>query len=477
MILSFAVSLRAGAATLPAGFSESLIASGLQAPTAMAFAPDGRLFVCQQGGQLRVIKNGALLPAPFTALTVNASGERGLLGVAFDPAFSTNGYVYVYYTATAPVVHNRVSRFSASGDVAVAGSEVVLLDLEPLVATNHNGGAIHFGNDGKLYIGVGENAVSANAQLLTNRLGKILRINADGTIPSDNPFFTTAAGANRAIWALGLRNPFTFAFEPVAGTLFINDVGQSAWEEIDLGVAGANYGWPVTEGATTDPHFRAPLYAYTHANGNCAISGGAFHNLTRSQFPIQYWGAYFFADLCGGWIASRRSDGTVATFATGISQPVDVQTASDGSLYYLARGAGGATGVVYRVANTPGAPTINLTANGQDTAVALAAGQSLQLAISFDAGPAGVVNPAEIYIGVTTPFGVFWLDPATGAFGPSLARLYSGPLGTAPSSTLLTIPDVSVLPAGAYWRFAIVDNDADGVPDGQFSDFAAVVIR
>ena len=136
------------------------------------------------GRTLRVIKNGALLATPFLSVTVNSSGERGLLGVAFDPDFASNQFVYVYYTATTPTVHNRVSRFTANGDVAVPGSETVLLDLDNLSgATNHNGGAIHFGPDGKLYVAVGENANGANSQTLTNLLGKILRINPDGTHP------------------------------------------------------------------------------------------------------------------------------------------------------------------------------------------------------------------------------------------------------------------------------------------------------
>ena len=298
------------AATLPAGFAEALIASGLSRPTTMAFAPDGRLFICEQGGTLRVVKNGALLPAPFVTLSVGSTGERGLLGVAFDPAFQSNGFVYVYYTATSPIVHNRVSRFTAVGDVAQTNSEVVVLDLEALSATNHNGGAIHFGKDGKLYVAVGENAVGANAQSLATRLGKILRINADGTIPPDNPFYTTATGANRAIWALGLRNPYTFAFEPVTGRMLINDVGAQAWEEVNEGQPGANYGWPDSEGPTADPGVTPPLYAYDHGAG-CAISGGAFHNLMRAQFPLNYWGVYFIGDYCSGWIRSgsarRRS--------------------------------------------------------------------------------------------------------------------------------------------------------------------------
>jgi len=201
------------AASYPSGFSESQVASGLVNPTAMAFAPDGRLFVCEQGGRLRVIKNGSLLPTPFLTVTVSAVGERGLLGVAFDPNFTANQYVYVYYTATTPAVHNRLSRFTASGDVALGNSEVAILDLENLSsATNHNGGATHFGPDGKLYVAVGENANAANAQSLSTRLGKILRINPDGSIPADNPFLSSTTGVNQAIWAIGLRNPFTFAF-------------------------------------------------------------------------------------------------------------------------------------------------------------------------------------------------------------------------------------------------------------------------
>src|SRR4051812_14474450 len=235
-------------ATLPSGFSERLIASGLASPTAMQFAPDGRLFVCEQGGRLRVIKDGVLLSAPFLTVTVASAGERGLLGVAFDPGFATNHYVYVYYTAVGPTVHNRISRFTATGDGAVAGSEAVIFDLDTLsTATNHNGGALAFGPDGKLYAAVGENANGQNAQSLGNVLGKMLRINKDGTIPTDNPFYATASGRNRAIWSLGLRNPFTFAFNPAGTEVFINDVGQNTWEEINDGLPGANYGWPTTE--------------------------------------------------------------------------------------------------------------------------------------------------------------------------------------------------------------------------------------
>jgi glucose/arabinose dehydrogenase len=347
------------AATLPAGFTETQFGSNLNGtPTAMAFAPDGRLFVCMQNGQLRVIKNGALLAAPFISLSVDSSGERGLLGVTFDPNFSSNQFVYLYYTTNATPIHNRISRFTANGDVAAAGSEVALVDLDNLSsATNHNGGAIHFGPDGKLYAGVGENANRANAQTLSNRLGKILRLNSDGTIPTDNPFFNAASGNNRAIWALGLRNPFTFAFQPGTGRLFINDVGEGIWEEINDGIAGSNYGWPTCEGACSpaNPNFRDPLFQYGHGTSSttgCAIVGGAFYNPPVNQFPAAYLGKYFFADLCSGWIRFfDPSTSTASAFATGISTPVDLQTGPDGCLYYLARGN---SGQVFRVSAIAG---------------------------------------------------------------------------------------------------------------------------
>lgn len=342
-------------ATLPAGFSEATLASGLASPTAMALAPDGRIFVAEQPGRIRVVKNGALLPAPFVDLTANVSsiGERGMLGVAIDPKFATTGYVYVYYTAKTPQIHNRVSRFTASGDIAAAGSELVLLDLPPLGATNHNGGAIHVGRDGKLYIGVGDNAVGSNAQSLATPLGKLLRINRNGTIPNTNPFYGQTTGISRAIWAYGLRNPFTFAIQPGSGKIYINDVGASSWEEINPGLAGANYGWPNSEGEAVGPGETAPLFAYGHGSTRatgCAIAGGAFYNPAVQQFPNGFRGDYLFADYCSGWIRRYRpaSDRAIG-FITGVTQPVDLLVAPDGSLYYLAQGSGATTGVLVRV--------------------------------------------------------------------------------------------------------------------------------
>jgi glucose/arabinose dehydrogenase len=367
------------AATLPTGFTESAFATGLSNPTAMAFAPDGRLFVCQQGGQLRVIKNGALLATPFVTLTVDANGERGLLGIAFDPNFAVNQFLYVYYTATTPTTHNRISRFTANGDVAMAGSELPIFDLNNLSgATNHNGGAIHFGPDGKLYVAVGENANSANSQSIGNLLGKLLRINSDGTIPADNPttfpgIAGSTSGLNRAIWSVGLRNPYTFSFQPGTGRLFIDDVGENTWEEINDGIAGSNYGWSICEGlcSPTNANLRDPIFRYGHGSSTttgCAMTGGTFYNPTTPTFPSDYVGKYFFSDFCSGWI--RRFDpatGTATDFATGISSPVDLIVTNDGSLYYLARGAGS----IFRVQFPP--PTnSNGMVNGRLTTAAAA---------------------------------------------------------------------------------------------------------
>jgi glucose/arabinose dehydrogenase len=351
----------AGAATLPEGFIERTVATGLWSATAMAFAPDGRLFVCQQDGRLRVIKNGVLLAEPFVTLEVDQRGERGLLGVALDPDFPSNQFVYLYYTTAAAPRHNRVVRFTADGDRAAAGSETLILRLDDLnTATTHNGGAMHFGPDGKLYIAVGDDGDGGNAQSLANLHGKMLRLNRDGSVPADNPFVNQATGSNRAIWAMGLRNPFTFAFQPGTSRLYINDVGNESWEEINEGAAGTNYGWPESEGPTTNPLHRSPVYAYPHSFGTaraCAITGGAFYEPPRRQFPASYDGKYFFADFCGGWIRTfDPNTGAVADFAAGISLPVDLKVGPDGSFYYLSRGNDAVMQVVY--AGAGAAPVI-----------------------------------------------------------------------------------------------------------------------
>jgi glucose/arabinose dehydrogenase len=445
--LALAVLLFAGvdtyAASLPSGFAETRVATGLESPTAMTFAPDGRLFVAQQGGALRVIKNGALLSTPFLTVSVNSSGERGLLGIAFDPDFASNGFVYVYYTTSGSPIHNRVSRFTASAgnpDVAAAGSEVQLLNLPTLSsATNHNGGAIHFGTDGKLYISVGDNANSSNAPVLTTTLGKILRINPDGSIPSDNPFFSQTSGINQAIWARGLRNPFTFAVDRTNGRLHFNDVGQDSWEEVNRGIAGANYGWPQAEGPNPPgvSGLTYPVHTYQNAGSNCAITGATFYRPTTQTFPAEYAGRYFFGDYCGGFIRMLSAPDYSASsgFATGISSLVDLQVASDGALWYLARGGGEVFRVQYTAVTAPGI-------SSQPASITRAAGQTASFSVTASGtAPLGYQwqrNGVNI-AGANSP--AYSFTAATGDNGAMFRAVVSNSAGSATSNAAtLTVP-------------------------------------
>jgi glucose/arabinose dehydrogenase len=468
-------------AAVPSGFVDQLIASGIPSPTAMAFAPDGRLFVAQQNGQLRVISNAnppALLSTPFLTVPVSSSGERGLLGIAFHPNFATNRFVYIYYTATTPAIHNRVSRFTASTtnpNVAQAGSEVVILELNNLSsATNHNGGAMHFGPDGMLYIAVGENANRNNAQTLGNLLGKMLRINPDGTIPTNNPFFNQATGNNRAIWALGLRNPFTFAFQPGTGRMFINDVGEVTWEEINDGISGSNYGWPQTEGPTTAAGVRAPLFAYQHGSTSttgCAITGGAFYNPTTVQFPSSsYLGRYFFGEFCNGWIrVFNPATGTASAFATGLSSVVDIKVTNDGSLWYLQRG-GSPAGQVHRVRFAQNqAPAItqhpsNLTvAAGQQATFTVAASGSQPLSFQWQrngANISGATNATLSFTAAPGDNGAMFRSVVTNAFGSATSNNATLTVaGTAPTANITAPTSGTTYAAGTNVSFAGTGTD------------------
>lgn len=343
------------AQTYPAGFQQVLVANGISNPTVMAFAPDGRLFVAQQAGALRIIENGVLLAAPAITLSVNSSGERGLLGIAFDPNFTTNNFIYLYYTLSS-AANNRISRFTMSGNTIVAGSESVVLNLDPLSsATNHNGGTIMFGPDGKLYVGIGENANSANSQNLDTYHGKILRINSDGSVPPGNPF-TTGSAQRQRVWEYGMRNPYTLSIQPGTGRIFVNDVGEVTWEEVnDCTTGGGNYGWPTAEGVSSNPAFINPIYTYMHGGGvgfGCAITGGTFFNPTSTNYPSQYTGRYFFLDYCNNWIDQLILSGSTATrsnFASSIAgSPVGMATGPDGNLYFLSR----ANSAVYKITFT-----------------------------------------------------------------------------------------------------------------------------
>ncbi len=435
------------AQTFPINFAGVQVATGLD-PVGIDVAPDGRVFVAEKNGTIRIIKNGVLLASPFAVISnVDNWNERGLLKVLLDPNFSTNNYLYAYYTFKASgstESNNRVSRFTANGDVVVAASEVVLIDIDPLGPVGyHNGGGLGIKN-GQLYISIGENAVTSNSQSLTTLKGKVLRINTDGSIPTDNPFYTSATGKNRAIWALGFRNPFRLSIQPGTGKVFVNDVGASNAEEINEIAAGKNYGWPGIEGMRTTQtppaNYQDPVYAYNHSTG-CSITAGQFYNPTTVNFPATYIGKYFFGDYCNGWLKTfDPTTGAVATFATGINRPLDVAVSSDGTLYFIARGgiAGGSdaantsstNGVVWKV---------NFTGNGI---------------------PVIAVQPANKTVSVTEP--VTFVVLSSGNPAPTYQWQRNGVNITGATSTSYSIATTSLTDDGDKFK-VVVTNSEGGV--------------
>ncbi|MBC8084124.1 MAG: PQQ-dependent sugar dehydrogenase [Hymenobacter sp.] len=514
-VLALLTGERVSAQTFPAGFSASLVATGIRSPTAMAFAPDGRIFACQQTGELRVIKNGTLLPAPFVALSVNSSGERGLIGVTLDPNFTANQYIYLYYTL-ANGTGNRISRFTANGDVVVPGSEIVVLSLDPLSsATNHNGGAMHFGLDGKLYVAVGDNARRELAQNLDSYMGKLLRINADGSVPSGNPYVGSGLSAQRQrVWSCGLRNPFTFAVQPGTGNIFINDVGEGSWEEVNnASVSGRNFGWPSSEGYNVRPGETAPLFAYPHQSNfpdgtGCSITGGTFFNPSSTNYPAAYVGKYFYQDYCGKWInfidpASGTTPPARSPFALNLpGDALALQAGPDGNLYYLARNGSALWKVVYTAGNsapvitsqpnsataTPGtAVTFSVAAtgsapfsykwqkNGADIAGAAASSYTIASVAAADAGQYRAV--------VTNSVGTATSDAATltvtAVNNPPTAQILTPASGVTyvagteiQFSADATDPEDGILPASAFvWQvnFHHDTHVHDGTPFNQGS--------
>jgi hypothetical protein len=249
----------------------------------------------------------------------------------------------------------------------------------------------------------------------------MLRITSTGAIPADNPFFNQTTGDNRSIWALGLRNPFTFAFQPGTGRMFINNVGLSTWEEINDGIAGANYGWPICEGFCSPPNpaFTDPIFVYENTGVDCAITGGAFYNPQIIQFPTNFIGNYFFSDFCGGWIhrLDPANGNAVSAFATGIANPVDLKVTPDGFLYYLAR----TSGTVGRIAFTGGggggdtiSPTVSITNPANGANVARRSTVTITATASDNVGVTRVeflVNNALQCTDTTAPYSCNWNVP------------------------------------------------------------------
>ena len=335
----------------------TLITSGLKRPVDIQSANDGsgRLFIIEKYGVIRVYENGQLLTAPFLDITdrVNDSGnEMGLLGFAFHPDYEQNGYFYVNYTGDGG--DTRISRFEASGNSADSSSEKILLVIaQPY--PNHNGGAVAFGPDGNLYLALGDGGLAGdphkNGQNTTSLLGKILRIDVDNgdpyLIPSDNPF-------GNEVWAYGLRNPWRISFDRITGDLWIGDVGQGDWEEIDYlsagSAGGANFGWSIMEGSygydgAAQPGMLLPAVEYSHNEGGCSVTGGYVYRGAMSEWN----GIYLYADYCLGTVWGLiLSDGqwqSQVLFETGVTittfgqdESGEIYLASDsGNIYHLTK--------------------------------------------------------------------------------------------------------------------------------------------
>ena len=367
--LSFAVTSSDVRAAPPPGFqSTPVITTGLEAPTGFEIAPDGRIFILERAGRVRIYKNGQLLSAPFVTMSAVASGDRGLIGIDFDPDFTTNCYVYFYYT-NADDLLNYVVRYNGCSDVGT-DRQIIYNTTSPSNQL-HVGGSVQFGTDGKLYLAVGDNGYPPNAQDLSNPHGKILRINKDGSIPTDNPFYNQA-GRLGEIWAYGMRNPWRFQFDSVTGNLYGGDVGNYSWEEINHIVRGGNYGWPIKEGYCTPSCEDTinPLYAYPHAGASASVTGGPIYR--GSMFPADYQGDLIFADLAQGVIKRIEFDAEgnragVKDFDSNVPWIADMKVAPDGSMYYVAFFPGRLYRVTYDTANpTPSASASADVTKGQE---------------------------------------------------------------------------------------------------------------
>ncbi len=270
---------------------------GLDFPVGLALAPDGRVFFNERlTGRIRIINpQWQLVPTQFCQITIATNGEQGLLGLALDPDFANNKFVYVYHTASSPL-RNRVVRYTESSGSCT--QETIILDNLP-ASTNHNGGIIQFGPDGKLYVIIGDAENTANAQTVTSLAGKILRVNPDGTAPSDNPFFSNANVNAKLVFSLGHRNSYGFTFHPHTTHLWESENGPADNDEINRAVASGNYGWPTVKGIAGNSSFRDPILAYTPT---IAPTGIIAIPENSSTYPVAYRNNLLFVDFNGGKI-------------------------------------------------------------------------------------------------------------------------------------------------------------------------------
>ncbi|MEU6859742.1 PQQ-dependent sugar dehydrogenase [Glycomyces sp. NPDC046736] len=330
------------AAAPPEEFERLLVVDGLEEPTAFRFTPDGDILIAEKNGAIELIEDGALHAHPLIELATAGSDERGLLGLELDPNFAENGFVYVGYTAADNL--DRLSRFTMSDHAIDPASELVLLQSQQDANVFHHSGSVGFGPDGKLYWALGMNTNNQNSPNLGNVHGKMHRINADGSIPADNPFVGTP-GAEPSVWAYGLRNSFRWDFVPSgpnAGAILAGDVGGSEFEELNLIERGANYGWPSVEGVCADCPYAQPVYTYPHTEPPASAGSiSAVEVYDGGLLGAEFEDAVFFADYTLGFVrylkmdASFESVVSVHDFDTEAGTPVDLRTGPDGALYQL----------------------------------------------------------------------------------------------------------------------------------------------
>ena len=351
-------------------FTFQQIASGLSSPVAITNAKDGsgRLFITLQGGQIMIYNGTQVLATPFLSIAalISCCGERGLLSVAFHPNYTSNGFFYVYYTNTNGDLVIARYRVSANPNIADPNSASIVLTIPRNPAYgNHNGGQLQFGPDGYLYIGPGDGGGGGdpdhNGQNLNSLLGKILRIDVNNGspygIPPTNPFVDGNPNTRDEIWAYGVRNPWRFSFDRLTGDLFIADVGQSNWEEVDFQTAGSaggqNYGWNTMEGNHCYPPstpscnmsgLTLPILEYSHSFG-CSITGG--YRYRGSRIPELY-GKYLYSDYCSGRIWGATFNGSTWTTTELADTTYSVTTFGEdeaGEIYFNDYAAG----VIYRI--------------------------------------------------------------------------------------------------------------------------------
>ena len=431
------------------GFTADLVTSVPSSPTCPSsscpigvfWSPDGRMFILQKNGVIWIYKNGTLLSTPFLDFSakVNTYNDNGMWGMAFDPGFSTNGYVYLTYVYepngnpndNSPKI-SRLVRVTATGDVMVAGSEVTLLDNLPDDGGTHAAGTIRFAADGTMFVGNGDGASpfitdpdAIGAQDIDNVRGKFFHLNTDGSAVSYNPFYDGTDSVRSKVWCYGVRNPYRYSLHPVTGDIYFGDLGWDTWEEIDHAVPGGNYGWPCYEGDDPQPLYQAalsqqcasvtsviaPVLTYSHQNGDLGqggtcVVGGDFY--TGTQYPPTYQGNYFYADYSGNWIHRLILDASGnlisnATFATGLAIPTCVAQGPDGLLYYVAFGSGEIRRIRYNgpSATASATPTYGyspLTVSFSSAGSTNSGGGSLAYAWDFGDGKTSTLpNPTHIY--------------------------------------------------------------------------------